>query len=201
MCEEAGIDAVYVATPNPLHAEHAIIAARSGKHVIVEKPMAMSLTECDAMNEAAEKNGVKLLCGHTHSFDPPIRKMREIVKSGELGKLSMINSWNYNEFMYRPRMRHELAMSRGVVLNQGPHHVDIVRLIGGGLVRSVRAMTGIWDKAREWETPEMRLYTNARMERNIALYSAFGFQETGRRPNPYRPGWTVVDMTKKVGAI
>lgn len=57
------------------------------------------------------------------------------------------------------------------------------------------------DKAREWETPEMRLYTNARMERNIALYSAFGFQETGRRPNPYRPGWTIVDMTKKVGAI
>ena len=56
-------------------------------------------------------------------------------------------------------------------------------------------------KAREWAVPEIRLYTNARMERNIALYSAFGFQETGRRPNPYRPGWTIVDMTKKVGAI
>ena len=54
------IDAVYVATPNPLHAEHAITAARSGKHIIVEKPMAMSLAECDAMNEAAEKYGVKL---------------------------------------------------------------------------------------------------------------------------------------------
>ncbi|HLN86256.1 MAG TPA: Gfo/Idh/MocA family oxidoreductase, partial [Candidatus Limnocylindrales bacterium] len=50
MCEQAGIDAVYVATPNPLHAEHAIAAARSGKHIIVEKPMAMSLVECDAMN-------------------------------------------------------------------------------------------------------------------------------------------------------
>lgn len=57
------------------------------------------------------------------------------------------------------------------------------------------------DRARDWEVPEVRLYTNARMERNIALYGAFGFQETGRRPNPYRPGWTIVDMMKKVGAV
>ena len=148
MCASSNVDAVYVATPNQLHAQHAITAANHKKHVIVEKPMAMNLAECDAMNEAADKHGVKLLCGHTHSFDPPMRKIRDIVRSGELGRLCMINTWNYNEFMYRPRMKHELATSRGVVLNQGPHHVDIVRLIGGGMVRSVRAMTGIWDKAR-----------------------------------------------------
>ncbi|AZN99707.1 N-acetyltransferase [Mesorhizobium sp. M9A.F.Ca.ET.002.03.1.2] len=47
--------------------------------------------------------------------------------------------------------------------------------------------------------PEVRLYTNAKMERNIALYTAYGFRETGRRPNPYRPGWTVVDMAKLIG--
>jgi phthalate 4,5-cis-dihydrodiol dehydrogenase len=151
MCDSPNVDAVYIATPNQLHACHVIAAAERGKHVIVEKPMALSIAECEAMNKAAEKNGVKLLCGHTHSFDPPIRKIREIVKSGELGKLCMIHSWNYNEFMYRPRMKHELATSRGVVLNQGPHHVDIARLIGGGMVRSVRAMTGIWDKARAHE--------------------------------------------------
>lgn len=151
MCKSPDVDFVYIATPNQLHAEHAITAAKHKKHVIVEKPMALSIAECEAMNEAAEKNGVNLLCGHTHSFDPPIRKIREIVKGGELGKLCMIHSWNYNEFMYRPRMKHELATSRGVVLNQGPHHVDIARLIGGGMVRSVRAMTGIWDKARAYE--------------------------------------------------
>ena len=83
MCASDVVDAVYVATPNPLHAEHAIAAARHGKHIIVEKPMATSLAECDAMNEAAEKHGVNLLCGHTHSFDPPIRKIRAIVNSGE----------------------------------------------------------------------------------------------------------------------
>ncbi|MBX5170492.1 GNAT family N-acetyltransferase [Rhizobium sp. NZLR1b] len=55
-------------------------------------------------------------------------------------------------------------------------------------------------KAREWAKPEIRLYTNALMERNIALYRAVGFHETGRRPNPYRPGWTLVDMAKQIDA-
>jgi phthalate 4,5-cis-dihydrodiol dehydrogenase len=178
MCGSANVDAVYIATPNQLHARHVIAAAERGKHVIVEKPMALSIAECEAMNEAAEKHGVKLLCGHTHSFDPPIRKIREIVKSGELGKLCMIHSWNYNEFMYRPRMKHELATSRGVVLNQGPHHVDIARLIGGGMVRSVRAMTGVWDKARAHEGS----YTcYLEFEDGIPatlVYSGYGFFDT-----------------------
>lgn len=52
-----------------------------------------------------------------------------------------------------------------------------------------------------WGLPEVRLYTNARMERNIALYLAYGFHETGRRPNPYRPGWVLVDMAKAVDEI
>ncbi len=52
------------------------------------------------------------------------------------------------------------------------------------------------DRARSWEVPELRLYTNARMERNIALYTAAGFRETGRRPHPRRPSFTIVDMTK-----
>ena len=178
LCASANVDAVYIATPNSLHAEHAITAAKLKKHIIVEKPMAMTLAECDAMNEEADKYGVKLLCGHTHSFDPPIRKMREIVRSGELGKLCMINTWNYNEFMYRPRMKHELAMTRGVVLNQGPHHVDIVRLIGGGMVRSVRAMTGVWDPAREWEGSYSCYLEFADGTPATLIYSGYGFFDT-----------------------
>jgi phthalate 4,5-cis-dihydrodiol dehydrogenase len=178
LCADANVDAVYIATPNRLHAEHAITAAKHKKHIIVEKPMAMSLSECDAMNEAAERHGVKLLCGHTHSFDPPIRKIREIVKSGELGKLCMMHTWNFNEFMYRPRMKHELAMTRGVVLNQGPHHVDIVRLIGGGMVRSVRAMTGIWDKARAWEGSYTCYLEFENGTPATLVYSGYGFFDT-----------------------
>lgn len=54
------------------------------------------------------------------------------------------------------------------------------------------------EQARLWGLSEVRLYTNAKMERNIALYLAYGFHETGRRPNPYQPGWILVDMAKPV---
>ncbi|TPI68088.1 GNAT family N-acetyltransferase [Mesorhizobium sp. B3-1-3] len=54
------------------------------------------------------------------------------------------------------------------------------------------------EQARSWGVPEVRLYTNSRMERNIALYAAYGYRETGRRPNPYRSGWILVDMAKPV---
>jgi predicted dehydrogenase len=178
MCQSPNVDFIYIATPNQLHAEHAITAAKHKKHVIVEKPMALSIAECDAMNQAAENNGVNLLCGHTHSFDPPIRKIREIVRSGELGKLCMIHTWNYNEFMYRPRMKHELATSHGVVLNQGPHHVDIVRLIGGGMARSVRAMTGIWDKTRGHEGSYTCYLEFADGTPATLVYSGYGFFDT-----------------------
>ena len=107
MCASSNVDAVYVATPNQLHAQHAITAANHKKHVIVGKRMALSIDECEAMNQAAERNRVKLLCGHTHSFDARVRKIGDIVRRGELGKLCMINNWNYNELPQpgqRPRV-------------------------------------------------------------------------------------------------
>ncbi len=148
MCGSPNVDAVYVATPHELHAQHAIAALSCKKHVIVEKPMALSIDECEAMNAAAEANGMVLLCGHTHSFDPPVRRMAEIVRSGELGGPLMINSSFYKNFIYRPFSDHDVAMSRGVVLNQGPHQVDVVRLLGGGMVRSVRASAVAGDPSR-----------------------------------------------------
>jgi predicted dehydrogenase len=144
LCQSPNVDAVYVATPHELHAEHAICALRNGKHVVVEKPMALSIEDAERMNEAADRYGVKLMCGHTKSFDPPVRKMREILRTGELGPVRMIHTWNYNDFMVRAYPDLEMRYSHGVVLNQGPHQIDIVRLLGGGVVRSVRAMTGRW---------------------------------------------------------
>ncbi|MEI5679639.1 MULTISPECIES: GNAT family N-acetyltransferase [unclassified Mesorhizobium] len=67
---------------------------------------------------------------------------------------------------------------------------------GKGL--GVTLLRWLEDRTRAATLPEIRLYTNARMERNIALYLAYGFHETGRRPNPVRPGWVVVDMAKDV---
>jgi phthalate 4,5-cis-dihydrodiol dehydrogenase len=79
--------------------------------------------------------------------------MRALIRSGELGRLTMLHTWNYTDLLYRPRAAWELDTARGggVVFIQAPHQVDIVRLLGGGLVRSVRAMTGVWDTERPTE--------------------------------------------------
>jgi phthalate 4,5-cis-dihydrodiol dehydrogenase len=153
LCRSPNVDAVYVCTPNYLHAEHAVLAAEHRKHVLVEKPMALTLDECDRMIAAAERNGVHLVYGHTHAYDPPIQKLAEIVRGGELGRLTMMHAWNYTDLLYRPRAAWEMDTARGggVVFIQAAHQIDIVRLIGGGLVRGVRAMAGAADSARPTE--------------------------------------------------
>ena len=179
MCESPNVDAVYVATPHEFHARHSIAALQKRKHVIVEKPMAISIDEAEAMNVAAEENGVKLMSGHTHSFDPPIRKMREIIKSGALGRLLMINTTYYKDHIYRPFPDHDIKMSRGVVLNQGPHQVDIVRLLGGGMVKSVRAMAAIGDPFRPGEGHyACYIEFEDRVPANL-VYSGYAYFDTG----------------------
>ena len=148
LCRDPNVDAVYIATPHQFHREHVLLAAQYSKHAIVEKPMALTLEDCEAMNAAVDRAGIRLVVGHTHSFDPPVRKMAELVRGGELGQPLMINSSYYKNFIYRPFSDHDVAMSRGIVLNQGPHQVDVVRLLGGGLVRSVRATSGAADLTR-----------------------------------------------------
>jgi len=146
LCADPELDAVWIATPNRFHAEHAILAAEHGKHVVVEKPMALSIEQAEKMLEAADKHGVKLLAGHTQSFSPAIRTMRKLIQSGELGKLCAIHIWAYSDWMLRPRTPDELDFNQGggVPYRQVPHQGDSVRLLGGGLLRSVRAMTGQW---------------------------------------------------------
>jgi phthalate 4,5-cis-dihydrodiol dehydrogenase len=132
LCADPEVEAVYVATPHQHHAEHAIAAASRGKHVLVEKPMALSLEEAGAMIEAARKARVFLMVGHSHSFDAPIRRAREIIASGDVGAVRMITALNFTDFLYRPRRPEELDTQRGggVIFSQAAHQVDIVRLLG-----------------------------------------------------------------------
>lgn len=151
------VDVVYLATPHGLHAEQAALAAAHGKHVLVEKPMALTLADCDTMIAAAERSDTALLVGPTHGYDRPILAMREIIDEGRLGAPRMILSFDYTNFLYRPRRQEELDTARGggVIFNQVPHQVDIVRLLGGGMVRAVRSATGVWDHARPTEGSQM----------------------------------------------
>jgi len=153
LCDDPRIEAVYVATPHQFHAAHAVALAEAGKHIILEKPMALTLADCDAIIAAVERHNVYLIVGHTHAFDPAVRAMAHIVATGELGSLGMIAAWNYTNFLYRPRRPEELdtAQGGGILFNQVPHQIDMVRTIAGRPLRSVRAQATKLDPARPTE--------------------------------------------------
>src|SRR6516164_3979020 len=121
LSEDPNVEAIYISTPH-------------GKHILVEKPMALSLADCTAMIDAAGAAGVVLMVGPSHSFDAPIRRTRELIVGGTIGKLRMLQALNYTDWLYRPRRPEELdPRAGGVLVNQASHQVDMVRLIAGGL--------------------------------------------------------------------
>jgi phthalate 4,5-cis-dihydrodiol dehydrogenase len=149
LCRDAEIEAIYIASPHHCHASQAVEAMEHGKHVLVEKPLALTLADCDAVVGAAKRTGMQLIVGHTHAFDPNVREMHRIVQSGELGQLGMILAFNYNDFLLRPHRTDEFDSIRGggIAFNQLAHQIEIVRLLGGR-VRAVRASIGALDDAR-----------------------------------------------------
>jgi phthalate 4,5-cis-dihydrodiol dehydrogenase len=177
LCEDSAVEAVYIATPHQFHAEHAIAAAEHGKHVILEKPMALTLADCDRIIAAVDRAKVHLIVGHTHAFDPAVREMRRLIASGELGALGMIASWNYTNYLYRPRRPEELdtAKGGGILFNQVPHQIETVRLLGGGLVESVRAQVGVLDPARPTEANCTAFLAFANGVAASLVYSGYDF--------------------------
>lgn len=153
LARDPNVEAIYIASPHQFHAEHTRIAAAHGKHVLVEKPMALQLAACDAMIECCRLANVKLLVGHSHSFDTPYLAAHDLIARGELGAIKMIHAINYTDFLYRPRRPEELSTAQGggVIFSQGAHQIEVVRLLAGSPVTRVRAITGAWDAARPTE--------------------------------------------------
>jgi phthalate 4,5-cis-dihydrodiol dehydrogenase len=176
LCGDPAVDAVYIATPTHLHARHTLAAIAAGKHVLVEKPLATSLEDAAAMVEAAAAARMQLVVGHSHSFEPPIRAMRELVVGGSLGRLAMVHTWNYTDWLERPRLAEELdtSLGGGVLFRQGAHQADILRWVGGGLVRSVRANVTASGDARRTEGGHTIFLEFESGAAATAVYSGFG---------------------------
>lgn len=142
---DAGVDAIIVATPHPLHAEAAVRAAQRGVHVLVEKPLATTLADCDAMIAAAEVNGTTIGVVSQRRFYPPIARMRAAIDAGKIGRpalgLALMYSWRdeayYRSDPWRGRWDTE---GGGVLVNQSPHHLDILLWLMG----EPAEVSGMW---------------------------------------------------------
>ncbi len=143
MLADPGIDAVYIGTTNDLHAERTIAAARAGKHVLCEKPLALSLAEAAAMIAACEEAGVVLATNHHLRGAPTIRAMREMVEAGAIGEIlaaRVFHARSLPEELRTWRLRKPEA-GGGVVLDITVHDADTVRFLLGDEVAEVTALT------------------------------------------------------------
>jgi myo-inositol 2-dehydrogenase/D-chiro-inositol 1-dehydrogenase len=127
----ADVDLVFVATPNATHAEIAIDAARAGKHVVVEKPMCLSLVEADRMLEAAGRSGVKLMHAEEFCFAPKYVRAKQVVDEGGVGRVFRVK---HSERYYGPAnpIYRRLESSGGwCAMQLGSHSIGIIRWILG----------------------------------------------------------------------
>lgn len=130
--EDPDVDAVLIATPISSHHALTMQALRAGKHVFVEKPLATSIVECDEMCEAAAERDLVLMVGHTFVYSPPVRTVKRIIESGELGDIYFITCSRVNLGL------HQRDVS--VVWDLAPHDLSILGYWLGETPVSVQAM-------------------------------------------------------------
>lgn len=134
LIERPDIDIVNICTPSGLHAAMAIEAMRAGKHVIVEKPMALSLADANAMIRVAEETGRKLCVVLQNRYNPPMQDLKRVVESGRLGRLLLGNAtvrWYRTQEYYEDDWHGTWAMDGGALMNQSIHHIDALQWLMG----------------------------------------------------------------------
>jgi predicted dehydrogenase len=119
--KDSGLDAVAIATPTCLHFEMGMKCLQAGKHILIEKPMASSVKECRDLIALAEKQKLVLMVGHTFIFSTPVRKIKEIIASGELGEIQYISSRRLNLGLFQKDIN--------VAWDLAPHDISIILYI------------------------------------------------------------------------
>lgn len=151
LLKDGSVDVVSVLTPSGMHAEHAIAAANAGKHVVVEKPMALRLEDADAMIAACDRARVKLFVVKQNRFNVPVVKAREALDAGRFARLVLGTvrvRWRRDQSYYdQDGWRGTWAQDGGVLSNQASHHVDLLEWFMGDVVsvhaRATRTLVNI----------------------------------------------------------
>jgi len=145
MIREAGVQAVIICTPHPAHAAPAIAAARAGVHVLIEKPMASTLADCDAMIAAADAGGATLGIVSQRRFYPACQRIRGALDAGRIGSpvlgFATLLGWRGEEYHRSDPWRGSWAgEGGGVLVNQAPHQLDLLLWYMG----EVEEVFGYW---------------------------------------------------------
>ena len=144
MMRKVNVDVVVVLTESGKHAEHVVSLAQYGKHIVVEKPMALTLDDADTMIQACNEFGAKLFVVKQNRFNVPVVKLRQVLKAGRFGKLVLgtvrVRWCRHQAYYDQDSWRGTWALDGGVLTNQASHHVDLLQWMMGD-VDSVFAMS------------------------------------------------------------
>lgn len=139
MLKETAAEVVNICTPHGLHAEMAIKAAESGKHILVEKPMALTTADAEKMIRAAESNSVSLMVVKQNRYNVPIALTKQAIESGKLGRIFMVQCsvlWNRHDGYYNDsNWRGKKALEGGALYTQASHFIDLMNWWFGDVVR------------------------------------------------------------------
>jgi len=147
LADRPGLDVISVCTPNGLHAEHSIQALKAGKHVLCEKPMALSVKDCSDMIHAAERANKRLFIVKQNRFNPPVIAVKGLIDSGKLGTIHSVQLncfWNRNADYYKNSWKGTKDLDGGTLYTQFSHFIDLLYWFLGD-VDSVKAFTGNFD--------------------------------------------------------
>jgi UDP-N-acetyl-2-amino-2-deoxyglucuronate dehydrogenase len=154
MLAESKADVVTIATPSGLHADQGVAAAQAGKHVVMEKPMAISLTGADALVHACDKAGVQLFVVKQNRLNPPVQLLRRAVDRNRFGRIYMANCTVHwarpQEYYDQAPWRGTWEFDGGAFMNQASHYVDLIQWLMGP-VESVMAKTATLARRIETE--------------------------------------------------
>lgn len=155
MLEKEDIDVVSICTESGYHAKHAMDCLNKGKHVLVEKPMALSIKEADEMIRIAKEKRLKLGICHQNRFNPPIQKLRRAIEEDRFGKL--INGtarilWTRDDNYYKQApWRGTKALDGGTLMNQCIHNIDLLQWMMGSEIERVHCERGTFLRDIEME--------------------------------------------------
>ena len=143
LSDQSGIDVVSICTPNGLHAVHSILSLNAGKHVLCEKPLAISVTDCGEMIKAAERNNKRLFVIKQNRFNPPVVAVKNLIEDGRLGRIFSVQLncfWNRNADYYKDSWKGTLDLDGGTLFTQFSHFIDLLYWIVGD-VKKIFALT------------------------------------------------------------
>ena len=137
MLRKESVDVVVVLTPSGLHAKHVVNLAKYSKHIIVEKPMALTLSDADHMIRVCDETGVKLFVVKQNRFNVPVMKLREALEQDRFGKLVLgtirVRWCRTQDYYDQDAWRGTWALDGGVLANQASHHIDLLEWMMGDI--------------------------------------------------------------------